>query len=313
MTSDEKIDGDVYTLNRGYRASGRLVLQHGLWKDHLGWLVHPSIDLTSQQDIKVADIGTGNGLASIFQILVLVFPSYSIEELTSHYHLSSIWLVDLARQLPAPAHLDGFDISLSQIPSKELTSKNIAFHYLDACTPIPAHLEGQYDLVHLRLLVLGIRDSNPGPVLDNVIRLLKPGGYLQWDEGEISSMIPTNLPPTISLFHCRELLALIRSFHSGRKDSHTWVGDLPRLFEAHGLLDVKYHNPPIASKSLKYWMDNQLMGFEEASEMWERSEKEEEREKGRKLKGLIGRAFEESKRGAAICYLPMVVVGRKGL
>lgn len=38
----------------------RLTAQHYLWKDVLGFAVHPNIP-TRAKDLKVADVATGNG------------------------------------------------------------------------------------------------------------------------------------------------------------------------------------------------------------------------------------------------------------
>lgn len=43
----------------------RLNLQHYLWKDQAGYLVHPSIPLTSP-NLKIADVGTGTGYVLTF-------------------------------------------------------------------------------------------------------------------------------------------------------------------------------------------------------------------------------------------------------
>ena len=37
-----------------------LAYQHFLWREHLGYNLHPSIDLQGRQAIEVADVGTGN-------------------------------------------------------------------------------------------------------------------------------------------------------------------------------------------------------------------------------------------------------------
>lgn len=47
-----------YRLNRDVLASSRLNYQHYIWKETLGFLLHPKID-TSKVDIRIADVGTG--------------------------------------------------------------------------------------------------------------------------------------------------------------------------------------------------------------------------------------------------------------
>ena len=39
----------------------RLNLQHYLWKDQIGYLLHPSIPLSALENPKIADVGTGTG------------------------------------------------------------------------------------------------------------------------------------------------------------------------------------------------------------------------------------------------------------
>ena len=39
----------------------RLNLQHYLWKDQIGYLLHPSIPLSEIENPKIADVGTGTG------------------------------------------------------------------------------------------------------------------------------------------------------------------------------------------------------------------------------------------------------------
>ena len=68
---------DHYMLSRGFAANIRFVLeylagsgnnsrttrlnlQHYLWKDEVGYLLHPSIPL-DVEDLSVADIGVGTG------------------------------------------------------------------------------------------------------------------------------------------------------------------------------------------------------------------------------------------------------------
>lgn len=51
---------DPYRLNRDVAASTRLSLQHYIWKENMGYILHPSIDV-SRPDLSIADVGTGTG------------------------------------------------------------------------------------------------------------------------------------------------------------------------------------------------------------------------------------------------------------
>lgn len=44
--------------------------------------------------------------------------------------------------------------------------------HLDALGEIPEHLVGVYDIVHLRLFQVVVKDNDPGPLLRNMLRLL---------------------------------------------------------------------------------------------------------------------------------------------
>ena len=84
---------------------------------------------------------------------------------------SSIWLVDVNRQLPS-VHLDGFDNSVDQFPSKEWLPENISLDRLDILKPIPEELKGKYDLVHVRLFLAVVQDDDPTPILRNLMDML---------------------------------------------------------------------------------------------------------------------------------------------
>lgn len=148
---------EEYVLGRGYSANTRLNLQYFLWKDG-GFSLHPSIP-ADKENLRVAEIGVGTG----------------------------IWLVDLARYLPASARIDGFDIDLSQCPPKEWLPSNVAVHNVDCVKPLPEHLIGQYDIVHVQLFHLAVHNNDPKPIVQNLISLLKPGGRISWGEIDYSN------------------------------------------------------------------------------------------------------------------------------
>lgn len=92
-----------------------LNLQHYNSKQAQGFLLHPSVKLSSDSPV-IADIGTGTG----------------------------IWLLDLAETLPATAQFHGFDIDLAQTPPKEWLPDNVSMKQLDIFGPIPDDLVGRF-------------------------------------------------------------------------------------------------------------------------------------------------------------------------
>ncbi|KAI4117271.1 MAG: hypothetical protein LQ338_007578 [Usnochroma carphineum] len=85
--------------------------------------------------------------------------------------MASIWLVDLAEQLPW-AQLDGYDISSSQFPPAEWLPRNVKLMTLDALAEIPSSLIEKYDVIHVGLLVL-VAGDDPMPLLRNLRRMLR--------------------------------------------------------------------------------------------------------------------------------------------
>ena len=77
----------------------------------------------------------------------------------------------------------GLDISGDQFPRPEWIRPTIHFREhdaFDAAGP-PDDLLGAFDIVHIRLFVGVIKNNDPTKLLDYCHKLLKPGGYLQWD------------------------------------------------------------------------------------------------------------------------------------
>ena len=102
----------------------------------------------------------------------------------------STWILDVARSLPPTATLNGFDIDLSQCPSKSWLPGNVSMLILDALDELPLDLIAQFDLVHVRLYMFVV--SDPVPLLANVIKLLsesKPAPTLN-----LSTELPKSYP-----------------------------------------------------------------------------------------------------------------------
>ncbi|KAJ5484096.1 hypothetical protein N7539_005892 [Penicillium diatomitis] len=150
MTKD-----DDYVLGRSISDSIRLDAQHLLWKMHTGYELHPGIPVTD--DMKIAEVGTG----------------------------TAVWIFDLARKLPSTIRLYGFDISDAQFPIRKLWPKNVTLDTLDSLTEPPASLAGQFDVVHLRMWASNLRGKNTILLINHVKSLLKPGGFIQWEEADL--------------------------------------------------------------------------------------------------------------------------------
>ncbi|RAH81239.1 hypothetical protein BO86DRAFT_102959 [Aspergillus japonicus CBS 114.51] len=153
------IPADDYILGRSITDSVRLDAQHLLWKFHKGYELHPEIPV--RNDMKIADLGCGTGT----------------------------WLLDLSRQLPPTVQLHGLDSSDQQYPPSGLWAKNMTFSVIDLMSDLPPSLEGQYDVVHLRMWASNVREGETATLIRQTKQLLKPGGYIQWEDADLHNQV----------------------------------------------------------------------------------------------------------------------------
>lgn len=86
--------------------------------------------------------------------------------------LRRIWLHDLARSLLRSVEFHGFDISLDQVGHRSWLPANINMHTWDIFADPPPQFVGYFDIVHVRLITVVIRENDPRPVLANLRKLL---------------------------------------------------------------------------------------------------------------------------------------------
>lgn len=94
--------------------------------------------------------------------------------------LPSIWLKDVSKVLDpesqSPVYYHGFDISSQQFPKEE---ENIQFSVHDITKPFPAEHLGRYDLVHVRLLIAAIDESDYKLAIANINAILSMSHPIQ--------------------------------------------------------------------------------------------------------------------------------------
>ncbi|KAF4994253.1 hypothetical protein FDECE_13192 [Fusarium decemcellulare] len=95
---------------------------------------------------------------------------------------TGIWLRDAAKILPPETSFDGYDFDTSKFPNPEQLPSNIKLQWGDGLKPFPAEVQGHYDLVHVRCLMYGLKADQWKIMVENLLSLLRPGGYLLWDE-----------------------------------------------------------------------------------------------------------------------------------
>ncbi|KAI9035643.1 uncharacterized protein KD926_003154 [Aspergillus affinis] len=236
---------DPYALMRDCNANSRLTAQHYLWKELLGFLVHPDID-TRASDLRVADVATGNGYSDSLTLEVLFSDSFSI------------WLQDFARGKPPSVDLHGFDISLDQVGPKPWLPANIHMHVWNIFENVPDEFVGYFDIVHVRLITVVVKNNDPRPILVNLRKLLRPGGYLQWDEVDtIGCSIKT--VPGISASNLDALFSQL-------KGHDTWKYELTRTMDENGYTDSTLYTYEYGLGMARFWSDLYVSTWKEFAE-----------------------------------------------
>ena len=134
-----------FALGRGYTSQLRLNFQHHLFRELLGYLIHPSTlsNHNLPENPKIADVRAG----------------------------TAQWLIDVHRVLPS-AHLDGFDRTKDWYPSDAWLPEQISLQELDIMKALPSSLENQYDMVHVSLFFGVIDRDGVGTMLKQLYNML---------------------------------------------------------------------------------------------------------------------------------------------
>jgi len=120
-------------------------------------------------------------------------------------------------------------------PPAEDVKPQIRLRVYDAKTPFPKELHGTYDLVHAHHLVAAmVVPPDWTPLLLNLLTIVKPGGYIQWEEPNFySTLVRCSLPTTRSK-HMPEVARTLVSAEMKERVAHGW-NELPALIKEAGL------------------------------------------------------------------------------
>ncbi|OJJ07549.1 hypothetical protein ASPVEDRAFT_142718 [Aspergillus versicolor CBS 583.65] len=108
------------------------------------------------------------------------------------------WLYDIkdAREKEPESRIvstkyHGFDLSPELFPKPDSPRKvaDIDFTAHNFYKPFPQEHIGKYDLVHARHLILAVEGEDLIPATEHITSLLKPGGYLQWEEYDFQDQL----------------------------------------------------------------------------------------------------------------------------
>ncbi|KAI4246362.1 MAG: hypothetical protein L6R40_002030 [Gallowayella cf. fulva] len=218
----------------------------------------------------------------------------------------SLWLLDMARKLPE-VKLDGFAIDTSSAPSPQWLPPNVRLRQVDNFTDDLLKGEQEaYDIVRIANLAGFIVDNNPGPVIQNAMAMLKPGGYIEWDELDSAHHGVVRSTSTAPSPRIHELLRCVHD-HEHALGPRGWINSLPDILARHGLqvpLGQHRYRLPLAYAKV----DNDTW-FEEFEALSYRLESQEH---GNELRRLMIAAKEAcAKDEQAVTADLVIAVGRK--
>ncbi|RYC63732.1 hypothetical protein CHU98_g2472 [Xylaria longipes] len=278
---------------RNFRSSARLHLQHFLIQNTLGYLLEPTIEksVANSQPLKVADLACGNG----------------------------IWLSELHSYLAKnniSAQLDGFDINPINFPHPAHLPATVSLNHLDILSrPLPAELLGIYDVVHIRAFVSVIPDADLTPVLSVASELLKPGGYVQWEESRGDRFIVESPSPQISKVACDTIVQVLKAGLQARGIVNDWVEVLDTHLDKFGFQDAQLHVQEKRRQDLKGWTEDYLMVWEELAVFFPPKSKDPNAPLSREAwTDLFAKGVKETEEGVVIHQGTVVTaIGKKPL
>ncbi|KAJ4294978.1 hypothetical protein N0V90_006986 [Kalmusia sp. IMI 367209] len=238
-------DDHSYFLSRGFSANARTALQHYLYKDQLDYLIHPKIP-TNKEGLRVAEIGVG----------------------------TSIWMIELSRELSSTAQLDGLDVEFAQCPPKEWLAPNISWITHDIFSEPPAKLIEVYDVIHVQLFITILRDGNPVPMLKNLMKMLR--GYIQWGEWDFTTweILRTKTAPSEQNDELDQIRSYISTMGGTKANSgfltiryypRAWITNLHETFTEHGLRHVFVDRRRFDEQIVTLLLDTWIMAAQELS------------------------------------------------
>ncbi len=204
-----RVRGVPYNLPRDLEEMNRLDFQHFIFRAALrGNYVAPI-----ERPARILDVGTGTGR----------------------------WARELAQEFPG-AEVIGLDVN--QPPADEaaearrthdLRPPNYRFVAGNVLEGLPFH-DGQFDFVHMRLLVSGIPHEKWPFVVQELVRVTRPGGWVE----SVEAILPVDGGPV-----AEQLMEWIRAISRRRGVEIADATRVGELLRAAGLARVQSHLVPI--------------------------------------------------------------------
>ncbi|KAL4969516.1 class I SAM-dependent methyltransferase [Aspergillus stella-maris] len=161
--------------------------------------------------------------------------------------------------------ITGYDISSSTLPQREYWPANVSFSTLDCLNEqLPEDLVGIFDIVHLRMWALIVRDNDPGALIRNADRLLKPGGYLQWEDAPFKNVVACGE----AAIHVRDMM---RAINCVTKIDFSWLENLETHIQiatsSPSLQVIDHQKTPWAPYLIPLCMNTFMLALESSGSM----------------------------------------------
>ncbi|XXH00333.1 hypothetical protein Hte_006677 [Hypoxylon texense] len=278
---------------RNFRSSARLHLQHFLIQNTLDYLLEPAVEksIAGSQQLRIADLACGNG----------------------------IWLTELHSDLAKKgisAQLDGFDINPVNFLHPAYLPASVSLKKLDILAkPLPAELSGIYDVVHIRAFGSLIPTTDLTPVLSIASELLKPGGFLQWEELRGDRFIAESPSPQVSKVSCETIVQMLKGRLQAQGIQQEWADVLDAHFTQFGLQNARLLVHEKRKQDLKGWTEDYLMVWEEIAIFFPPKAQEPNAPFSREAwVDLFARAVKETEQGVVVHQGKIMTgIGQKAL
>lgn len=237
--SDEQ--NEKYILTRNFMSSARLTYMHKILTIRQGYLLHSTIAssldldaLASSPEVQILDLAAGNG----------------------------IWAVDLAQSLgntKRPVQITCLDISNAMFPPKQSWRKNMSFGTWSIFDDVKEEHVGRFDVIHIRFIVSVLFQDikRRDVVVENVKKMLKPGGWFQWVEpppptyGEVKILGDGTCDIEAKQL---EAVAVVENYFPISAGS-MWMNELENFVSDSGFEDVEGHWIPMMLENAKWEAD----------------------------------------------------------
>ncbi|ETS86457.1 hypothetical protein PFICI_00285 [Pestalotiopsis fici W106-1] len=137
------------------------------------------------------------------------------------------------------------------------------FQQLDIlANPLPEELIGAFDVVHVRAFLSIIVNGNTAPLLSAARSLLKPGGWLQWEETSGEFLVEPSTPNVTKVSY-ETLAQILKQGGEARGFEVEFVNELDNHLGKHDFEDIHMQKFAKHKQDYKGWTEDYLMVWEE--------------------------------------------------